>query len=800
MGTGYNRTDTTNNIATGNIINASDLDAEYDAIDAAFDETTGHDHGGASGNGAPITKVGPVQDLVVSASAVTPKTTNTLDLGTSILKFKDFNLAGNALIAGTLGVTGVATLTAKPILSSLTASQAVFSDGSKGLVSNAITGTGNVVMSASPTLTGTITAADITASGNIVGNGNWTLGNADTDTITVGASFVTGSVLRSAKVATNTLALAAYDVDGTAYTNLITLTASNTPTLALTSTGVGTINNMSIGATTASTGAFTTLSASGVATFSAGTVSLPAITTTGNTNTGIFFPAADTIAFTEGGAEAMRITSAGDVGIGITAPTAKLHVTNTGAGNSFLVEDSTNPDATPFVVDNIGNVLSGITTAQAIGSATPQVQLHSTTASNVWDSYSNFNWSASTQGSGIVLAKSRSGTIGTNGIVSSGDNIGLITFYGDDGADFIAAATIRGMVDGTPGTNDMPGRLVFSTTADGASTVTERMRIDSAGNVGIGTVSPTNYGANYKTLDIKGTTQGSLVLGHGSTNDFIAYGAASESGLTVLTATPLIFGTNSTERMRIDSSGNVLVGTTSPTYSAANRGDLEVYGSTDSVIAARSSSGACYIYNSSSGMDLFTTINGYMRFLTNSTERMRIDSSGNLCIAKSSATTAGNGMFFQPGGEIFASISSGSNTYHVWSTTSSTFRFYVNENGGIQNFSGNNVNLSDERSKKNIEVAGSYLGKICSIPVKLFNYNEEAEDEQKTLGVIAQDVEAVAPELVSNAGWEGKTAEDGTALKGIYTQDIVFALMKSIQEQQVMIEKLTTRLNALESK
>lgn len=74
-------------------------------------------------------------------------------------------ISGNLAITGTLSVTGVATLTAQPILSSLTASQAVFTDASKGLVSNAITGTGNVVMSASPTLTGTITAAAATLSG-----------------------------------------------------------------------------------------------------------------------------------------------------------------------------------------------------------------------------------------------------------------------------------------------------------------------------------------------------------------------------------------------------------------------------------------------------------------------------------------------------------------------------------------------------------------------------------------------------------------------------------------------------------
>ena len=88
----------------------------------------------------------------------------------------------------------------------------------------------------------------------------------------------------------------------------------------------GSINNTPIGATTASTGAFSTLSATGVTTVQAGTVSLPAITTTGDTNTGIYFPAADTIAFTEGGVESMRIDSSGNVGIGISSPATKLDV------------------------------------------------------------------------------------------------------------------------------------------------------------------------------------------------------------------------------------------------------------------------------------------------------------------------------------------------------------------------------------------------------------------------------------------------------------------------------------------
>ena len=96
MGTGYTRNDTINNIADGNIINAADFDGEYDAIEAAFNSSTGHSHDGTSGEGGPVTVLGPAQDFVASTTEIKPKTTNTLDIGTNLLKFKDVYITGTA--------------------------------------------------------------------------------------------------------------------------------------------------------------------------------------------------------------------------------------------------------------------------------------------------------------------------------------------------------------------------------------------------------------------------------------------------------------------------------------------------------------------------------------------------------------------------------------------------------------------------------------------------------------------------------------------------------------------------------
>lgn len=92
-------------------------------------------------------------------------------------------------------------------------------------------------------------------------------------------------------------------------------------------------------------------------------------------------------------------------------------------------------------------------------------------------------------GAQMNFMHSRSGTIGTNTVLQSGDTIGTITFQGADGTNYPNAATILASVDGTPGLADMPGRLTFSTTADGTSSPTEHMRIASTGLISLPTLT-----------------------------------------------------------------------------------------------------------------------------------------------------------------------------------------------------------------------------------------------------------------------------------------------------------------------
>ncbi len=86
---GYTKQDTADNIANGKVIDADDFNAEFVALQSAFNASTGHTHSGLTGEGAPIERVGPSQDLVVTNTNVNPKSSNTLDLGTDLLQYKN---------------------------------------------------------------------------------------------------------------------------------------------------------------------------------------------------------------------------------------------------------------------------------------------------------------------------------------------------------------------------------------------------------------------------------------------------------------------------------------------------------------------------------------------------------------------------------------------------------------------------------------------------------------------------------------------------------------------------------------
>jgi hypothetical protein len=168
-----------------------------------------------------------------------------------------------------------------------------------------------------------------------------------------------------------------------------------------------------------------------------------------------------------------------------------------GVTDAFAVNGSA--PASSAQIDSSGRLLVGTSsTPPAVESIIPQFVSSSAGSSNAAQDIAIYNYqNASGSGRGRVGPKlffgnSRSGTNGAVGqTIGSTDLLGNIRFAGDDGTKFVTGAEILAEVDGIPGANDMPGRLVFSTTAGGASTPTERMRITNAGRIGINVTSPT---------------------------------------------------------------------------------------------------------------------------------------------------------------------------------------------------------------------------------------------------------------------------------------------------------------------
>jgi hypothetical protein len=389
----------------------------------------------------------------------------------------------------TLAVGGTLTMSA------LTASTALALNASKQAVSVTNTGTGNNVLSASPTLTGTIDAAAQTLSGNLTLNG----GTAN------GVLYLNGS-----KVATSGSALV-YDGNGL---------------------GVG-VASPAVGASsTKSVDASGPLLAGGA--INAHQTNKGVFQYSGNETTIRSYGATASsgqIVFNIGGGggsadvEGMRLTASGILGLGVTPSVwgsnrkaiqfgalgcvfSDNNVTSEIGANVYI---STAPAYT-YITSNFatryaqvngqhqwhtaasgtaGNTIS-FTQAMTLD-ADGKLLINKTSSRN---NFYNATASANLQLEGSAAAR-RIGVVGNdaggtlilaytssyqgNTIVSNGNVLGVITFQGNDGSEFVEAATISAEVNGTPGANDMPGALVFSTTADGGTSATERARITSGG-------------------------------------------------------------------------------------------------------------------------------------------------------------------------------------------------------------------------------------------------------------------------------------------------------------------------------
>jgi len=286
---------------------------------------------------------------------------------------------------------------------------------------------------------------------------------------------------------------------------------------------------------------------------------------------------------------------------------------------------------------------------------------------------------------------------------------------------------------------------------------TTEMTLDASGNLGIG-MTPTNFGNGYTVLQVANATNGGMLyLTNTSNAGGRIYG--NTAGLTheSFGATYQAFNTNSTERMRIDSSGNVGIGATP----AANY-KLSVSSSSTSINAI---------------------------FAENT------DASFNGDVVDINATRNATG---------------GEYSFLVCSISGVAVKLKIANSGNVTNTNGSYGAISDAKLKENIVDATPKLADLMQVKVR--NYNM-INDTTKQIGVVAQELETVFPNMIDETpDYEDviTTDEDGKetterVLTGTKTKSVKYSvfvpmLIKAMQEQQAIIESLNARLTKLESK
>jgi hypothetical protein len=363
----------------------------------------------------------------------------------------------------------------------------------------------------------------------------------------------------------------------------------------------------------------------------------------------------------------------------------------------------------------------------------------------------------------------------------------------------------------------------------------------ATGSVGIGTVSPSQLlevvGGEIKAGRVDSSNEGGQVSFGRSTDNATAwyidaYGNVASPQLRFVNVT------NAVVAMTITGS-NVGIGTSTP---AAK---LEIQDGHVRLYNAVSTAGAGYavIWATDAGgtNTSFATIEGVtttegvrrgdIKFNTSNagapSEKMRITSGGYLKASNNGSYSTGttHELVNSVGGNYAAQFSNthptspfGIQIYYPNTLNNTTnrfidcednaaLRFSARSNGGLANFQANDVNLSDERTKKDIIPLESYWDKFKAIEIVKFKYKDQTHDDFN-IGVIAQQVEKVAPEFVDVDGWDNKPKldEDGNIitnneepLKSIYTADLHHATIKVLQEAMAKIETLEAQNDDLQS-
>jgi len=351
------------------------------------------------------------------------------------------------------------------------------------------------------------------------------------------------------------------------------------------------------------------------------------------------------------------------------------------------------------------------------------------------------------------------------------------------------------------------GLHIWSTAASGtagdAITWSEAMRIDASGNVGIGTDSPTSLlggkvteitnssntstTADNQDLIVKSVNRFSAinVIGSNTGGSQLNFGDSDDSDVGGIqydhTNNYLITRVNGAERMRIDSSGTT-------TFTKSGGGNIRI-----AETASRYAEIFGYAEGTANGSTMaFHTIESGT---STSTERMRLDSSGNLLVGTTSATVSADAGFrvlsTRPA-TTQADSTSGTTVYEAYSTGAGAFRFYVDMAGTVHATSTSITAISDESLKENIRDLDKGLDTIKALKPRRFDWKNG--DGNDIMGFVAQEVQDVLPELVHDY----KLNETETKL-GLKMGDMIPSLVKAIQEQQATIEALTARIAALES-